>query len=62
MTGLLTTCVLCGHVGPDVAVRLILWKDGQPYGCGPRCKDVDACHQRVLDQGDVWPVDDGRRP
>ena len=57
----LQTCILCGHEGPDVRHGLIRWRDGDPFGSGPRCKDRDACWQRVMDQDEDWPVDDGRR-
>lgn len=53
-------CALCGHQGADVATMLIRWRDGQPFGYGPRCRDHDACHDRVGANGDEWPVDDGR--
>lgn len=56
----LTTCVLCGDTGPDVRHGLIHWRDGAPYGFGPRCRDHGACWDRCLAQGEEWPVADGR--
>ncbi|CAN5769229.1 hypothetical protein BH23CHL8_BH23CHL8_26290 [soil metagenome] len=56
----LPTCVLCGHQGPDVRHGLIRWRDGDPFGSGPRCHDHGACHERVLANGDQWPIEYGR--
>lgn len=56
----LAACVICGDVSIDVEMALIAYRDGNPFGHGPRCRDRDACHRRVLDLGDDWPVDDGR--
>ena len=56
----LPTCVLCGHQGPDVRHGLIRWRDGDPFGSGPRCQDHGGCHDRVMAQGEEWPVADGR--
>ena len=53
-------CVLCGHAGPGVEHALIRWRDGDPFGSGPRCHDHDACHERCLANGDAWLVHDGR--
>ena len=53
-------CVLCGHEGHDVRHGLIRWRQGVPYGSGPRWVDHEACHRRTTEQGEDWPVDDGR--
>jgi len=41
-------------------MMLIRWREGDPYGSGPRCSDHDGCHDRCLANGDDWPVDDDR--
>ena len=56
----LFVCVLCGQQGPEVRHGLLRFRDGEPYGWGPRCRDTDACHARVLALGDEWLLDDGR--
>lgn len=53
-------CVLCGGISPDVRHALIRFRDGDPYGSGPRCHDAAACWDRVMAQGEEWLVDDGR--
>lgn len=62
-TGWATTlrqCVLCGHEGSDVHHGLVRWREGAPFGSGPRCRDHDACSERCWAAGEPWPVDDGR--
>jgi len=53
-------CVLCGATGPEVRMMLIRWREGDPYGSGPRCSDAEGCWTRCLANGDDWPVDDSR--
>ena len=55
-----TTCLLCGQHDRDVAFMLIEWHEGDPFGSGPRCRDHDACWQRVTDRGEEWLCSDGR--
>ncbi len=55
------TCVLCDETDHDVRTALIRWRDPAfGFGAGPRCADVDRCHQRVIGRGEKWPLEDGR--
>jgi len=53
-------CVMCGAEGRDVATTALRFREGEPYGYGPRCRDHEACWRRCLDNGDEWLIDDGR--
>ena len=58
-------CCLCGRdgTGDEVSPALIVWlADGRDtYDSGPRCRDHQACRDRLEATGEAWPVDDGGR-
>jgi hypothetical protein len=52
-----STCDLCGIRDERVRHGLVIWKDlAQPYNDIDRCEDHDACRERVILQGNEWPI------
>lgn len=55
-------CQLCGQSGTDVATAVVRWRPefttGRTFEAIPRCKDHRACQRRLVDIGDVWPLDE----
>lgn len=58
----LEPCGLCGDRSSDVRIALVRYNEaavaaGKPlFEEMPRCRDVEACRQRVLTQRQPWPV------
>jgi len=58
-------CLLCGHEGPGVSIRLVDWAEplgGRAFETLPRCFDAQACRARVEAAGDRWEVRDATVP
>lgn len=54
-------CELCGVTSTDVTVAIIRWREGsERFGTTLRCRDHEACWERVMAIGDEWLVADGR--
>ena len=53
-------CELCGRQAADVSTAVVRWlepvRENEWYGRILRCKDHEACRQRVRDIGDTWPL------
>jgi hypothetical protein len=55
-------CRICGHNElRDLGTALAHWREapkGMAYEHVTRCRDVEACRQRIADQGDIWPLEE----
>lgn len=61
MSGQDRTCLLCGLVDRDVVRRLAWFDPPLPSGevqAIDRCRDSQACRDRLEAAGETWPLDD----
>lgn len=53
-------CKLCGDRSDDVEVMLVAYLEPEVVGrfadSMPRCRDVQACRDRVEDKGEPWII------
>jgi hypothetical protein len=55
----MNACLICGNTSSDVRTALVAWAEpvaGRTFESVPRCQDREACKERVIAQGEDWPV------
>lgn len=61
----MSECELCLTAGPDVQRLLARFRhepDGRQYAVLDRCRDAQACRDRVEQGGGVWELEDATKP